>query len=215
MEPAVLEGPASPTRPREPKNAPKKRGGASTPAPTITGSEFMKIKRLAFLCLSVIALSALSAAASGAQPGSEMNLRQLHQVRSALHQPRGGTQPLALQNSSLSATANAAAPSLTPLTNQLPDGISFTLLLTDGTVMAQDGFYPYMWWKLTPDINGSYLNGTWSQLSSLPETYSPSAASEAVLADGRVLLIGGEYSNYTLGEPFTLTNQGAISDPRP
>jgi hypothetical protein len=174
----------------------------------------MDIKRFSFLCLSAIALSALSAAASGASPGSELDLRQLHQVRSALHQARSGTQPLALQNSTLSATANAAAPSITPLTNQLPDGISFTLLLTDGTVMAQDGLYAYMWWKLTPDINGSYLNGTWSQLSSLPETYSPGAASEAVLADGRVLIIGGEYSDFTLGEPFTLTNQGAIYDPR-
>src|ERR1700730_12854607 len=107
-----------------------------------------------------------------------------------------------------------SAQSLPPLANQAPDGISFTLLLTDGTVMAQDGFYPYMWWKLTPDINGSYLNGAWSQLASLPVAYSPIAASEAVLADGRVLLIGGEYSNFTLGEPFTLTNQGAIYDPR-
>jgi hypothetical protein len=107
-----------------------------------------------------------------------------------------------------------SAQSLTPLANQAPDGISFTLLLTDGTVMAQDGFYPYMWWKLTPDINGSYLNGAWSQLASLPVAYSPIAASEAVLPDGRVLLIGGEYSNFTLGEPFTLTNQGAIYDPR-
>jgi hypothetical protein len=175
---------------------------------------FMQMKRFSFLCLSMIALGALSATASEAQPGSENDLSQLHQARSALHQARSGNRPLALQNPSLSATANPAAPSLTPLTNQLPDGINFTMLLTDGTVMAQDGFYPYMWWKLTPDINGSYLNGTWSQLASLPETYSPIAASEAVLADGRVLLIGGEYSNFTLGEPFTLTNQGAIYDPR-
>jgi hypothetical protein len=174
----------------------------------------MEIQKFSFLCLSAIALSALWETASAAQPGSESNLSQLHQLRSALHQPRSGAQPLALQNSSLSATANTAAPSLTPLTNQLPNGINFTLLLTDGTVMAQDTFYPYMWWKLTPDINGSYLNGTWSQLASLPETYSPYAGTEAVLADGRVLLIGGEYSNYTLGEPFTLTNQGAIYDPR-
>jgi len=172
----------------------------------------MQINRFSFLCLSVIALSALSPTASGVQPGSEIDLRQLHQARSALHEARSGK--LALQNPSLSATADAAAPSLTPLTNQLPDGINFTMLLTDGTVMAQDAIYPYKWWKLTPDINGSYLNGTWSQLASLPETYSPIAASEAVLADGRVLIIGGEYSNFTLGEPFTLTNRGAIYDPR-
>jgi hypothetical protein len=167
----------------------------------------MKIKCFSFLCLSVIALGALSAAASGAQPGSGIDQKPLHQARIA----KGS---LALQNQTVAAAADAAAPSLTPLTNQLPDGIGFTMLLTDGTVMAQDSSYQYMWWKLTPDINGSYLNGTWSQLASLPVTYSPYAASEAVLADGRVLLIGGEYSNFTLGEPFTLTNEGAIYDPR-
>ncbi len=133
-------------------------------------------------------------------------------MRSALHQAHSANQPLALQNLSVSATASAAAPSLTPLTNQLPDGIAFTLLLTDGTVMAQDGIYLNMWWKLTPDINGSYLNGTWSQLASLPVSYSPDAGSEAVLADGRVVMIGGEYSGPD--EDFTLTNQGAIYDPR-
>ena len=86
----------------------------------------MDIKQFSFLCLSAIALTALSAATSGAQPGSEIDLRQLHQVRSALRQAHSANQPLALQNTSLSATANAAAPSLTPLTNQLPDGITFT-----------------------------------------------------------------------------------------
>jgi len=112
----------------------------------------MEIKRFSFLCLSVIALGALSAAASSAQPGSVIDdMRHLHQVRSAMHQVRSAmhqvrsaNQPLALQNPSISATANVAAPSLTPLTNQLPDGINFTLLLTDGTVMAQDATYPNM-----------------------------------------------------------------------
>jgi hypothetical protein len=170
----------------------------------------MGIKRYSFVCLSAIALSALSAAAMGAQSGAELDLRQLHQLRSALHRAHSANQPLALQNPA--STSNAATPSVTPLTNQLPDGIAFTLLLTDGTVMAQDGTYPNMWWKLTPDINGSYLNGTWTQLASLPVSYSPDAASEAVLADGRVVVIGGEYSDPN--EDFTLTNEGAIYDPR-
>ncbi len=166
----------------------------------------MQIQKYSFLRLSVIALGALSAAASAAQPGSVIDdLRHLHQSRSA-------NRPLALQNPSMSATANAAAPSLTPLTNQLPDGINFTLLLTDGTVMAQDATYSNMWWKLTPDINGSYLNGTWTQLASLPVSYSPYASAEAVLADGRVVVVGGEYSGPD--EDFTLTNEGAIYDPR-
>jgi hypothetical protein len=179
----------------------------------------MEIKEFSLRCLSVIALSALSAAASGAQPGAEIDLKQLHQARSALHQARSAlhqarsaNQPLVLQNLSISATASAFAPSLTPLTNQLADGIAFTLLLTDGTVMAQDTTYLNMWWKLTPDINGSYLNGTWTQLASLPVAYSPDAAAEAVLADGRVVVIGGEYTGPN--RDFTLTNEGAIYDPR-
>src|ERR1700731_2427136 len=127
---------SEPARRREPRCA--RKVGLPHARQQLRGDKFMEIKRLSFLCLSVIALGALSAAASGAQPGSVNGLTQLHQARSALHQPRSGTRPLALKNSSLSATANAAAPSVTPLTNQLPDGINFTMLLTDGTVIAQD-----------------------------------------------------------------------------
>jgi hypothetical protein len=103
-------------------------------------------------------------------------------------------------------------PTLNPLANQLANGITFTLLLTDGTVLAQDGTYYNQWWKLTPDINGSYLNGIWTQLASLPVSYSPLYSAEAVLADGRVVVIGGEYSGPN--SDFTLTNEGAIYDPR-
>jgi hypothetical protein len=164
----------------------------------------MDVKRYS-LPLSIIALGALSSAASGAPPSAavELKLSQKARINSG---------PLARQRSSINAASNVAAPTLTPLANQLPDGITFTLLLTDGTVMAQDGTYYNMWWKLTPDINGSYLNGTWTQLASLPVSYSPYASAEAVLADGRVVVIGGEYSGPN--SDFTLTNEGAIYDPR-
>ena len=101
------------------------------------------------------------------------------------------------------------AQTLTPLVNQPPDGINLAFLLTDGTVMAQDYIYPDRWWKLTPDINGSYVNGTWKRLANLE--YAPSASASAVLADGRVLIEGGEYTGIKFD--FTLTNQGAIYDP--
>jgi hypothetical protein len=110
------------------------------------------------------------------------------------------------------ASFDSRAQSLIPLNNQLPNGVNYSMLLTDGTVMVQDGTLPNQWWKLTPDINGSYLNGTWTQLASLPVSYSPDANASAVLADGRVLVIGGEYSDPNLD--FTLTNEGAIYDPR-
>jgi len=65
------------------------------------------------------------------------------------------------------------------------------------------------WWKLTPDNTGSYVNGTWTKLASLPTGYVPDAFASAVLADGRLVIVGGEYNNGN----FALTNQGAIYDP--
>jgi len=108
---------------------------------------------------------------------------------------------LAVAGSSLAQTVQA-------LKNQPPNGAQLTFQLTDGTVLAQ-GYNDSDWWKLTPDINGSYLDGTWSQVASLPSGYSPDAFASAVLADGRVIIEGGEYN---FGN-FTLTNQGAIYDP--
>ena len=165
----------------------------------------MDVRRYSFLSLSIIAFGALSNVASSAPPGSAAQLRLSQKARI-------NSAPIALQHSSINATSNVAASTLTPLANQLPNGITFTLLLTDGTVMAQDGIYYNQWWKLTPDINGSYLNGTWTQLASLPVSYSPFASAEAVLADGRVVVMGGEYSGPN--SDFTLTNEGAIYDPR-
>jgi hypothetical protein len=103
----------------------------------------------------------------------------------------------------------AQAQTLTPLTHQPPDGAGIGFLLTDGTVMFQGG-NGNDWWKLTPDINGSYVHGTWSQLANLPSNYNPLYFASAVLSDGRLLIEGGEYN---FGN-FTLTNLGAIYDPK-
>src|SRR5664279_2691112 len=69
----------------------------------------------------------------------------------------------------LAPSVNAAVRSWTPLVNQpsfLVDGASAPVLLTAGTVLIQDAGFPD-WWKLTPDSQGSYVNGTWSQVASL------------------------------------------------
>lgn len=110
----------------------------------------------------------------------------------------------------LALSCASLAQTLTPLANQPPDYIDLTFQLTDGTVLAQ-GYFFYDWWKLTPDINGSYVNGTWTQVASLPTSYAPYAFASVVLADGRVIVEGGEYSGPA--ENFTLTNRGAIYDP--
>jgi hypothetical protein len=100
------------------------------------------------------------------------------------------------------------AQTVTRLNHQPPDGAGITFLLTDGTVLAQ-GYNDRDWWKLTPDITGSYVNGTWTQVASLASNYSPDAFASQTLADGRVLIEGGEYN---FGQ-FTLTNLGAVYDP--
>src|SRR5579863_1358726 len=79
-------------------------------------------------------------------------------------------------------------------------GAANPLLLTDGTVIVQDAGCQD-WWRLTPDSTGSYANGTWTQIASLPKKYSPLYHSSAVLPDGRVIVMGGEY-NYYEGKYF-------------
>lgn len=84
------------------------------------------------------------------------------------------------------------------------------LLLTDGTVMVQ-GTFSGNWYRLSPDGSGSYINGTWSQLASLPSGYAPLYFASAVLPDGRVIVEGGEF-NFAVN-PLTSTNLGAIYSP--
>jgi hypothetical protein len=107
-----------------------------------------------------------------------------------------------------SGSDDAAASTWTKLTNQPPFQTDTALLLTDGTVMMHQ-YNSSNWWRLTPDINGSYLNGTWSQLASMSSTYAPLYFASAVLPDGRVLVEGGEYNKLVQVE----TNMGAIYDP--
>jgi hypothetical protein len=124
--------------------------------------------------------------------------------------------PLPPRKGAFARVAPAASPSSPwqKLTNQPPlldyfdCGTGSPLLLTDGTVMLQDAGCQD-WWKLTPDNTGSYLNGTWTQLSSTPPGYSPLYHSSAVLPDGRVIIEGGEYNFLTPA----WTNLGAIYDP--
>ncbi|MBS0202069.1 MAG: hypothetical protein JSS49_04155 [Planctomycetes bacterium] len=96
------------------------------------------------------------------------------------------------------------------LNNYNPEYLSGTmLLLTDGTVMVQSNYDNQTWTRLTPDATGSYVNGTWTTLAkmSIPRLYFASH----VLPDGRVWVLGGEYSGYNLNQNWT--NTGEIYDP--
>jgi hypothetical protein len=103
---------------------------------------------------------------------------------------------------------------------------STCLLLTDGTVMCQAGEQTKSWQRLTPDQNGKYATGNWSALQDLPQPspvppgYGPLYYASAVLPDGRVFVIGGEYNNGYLGcatPPPPVTNcpttLGYVFDP--
>ena len=120
-------------------------------------------------------------------------------------------------NASVTSVAVSCGPDpFSTLINQPPVSGSLSLLLTDGTVMMQSNADAGVFYRLTPDATGSYVNGTWSQLSSPPAGYAPYAGAQAVLADGRVLFVGGEYNQnqYTLPfAPSGLTNMSAVYDP--
>jgi hypothetical protein len=84
------------------------------------------------------------------------------------------------------------------------------LLLTDGTVIVHEYCSPN-WHRLTPDLTGSYLNGTWTLIAAMPSDYAPLYFASQVLSDGRVLVEGGEYNG--AGCPGAETPLGAIYDP--
>ena len=91
-------------------------------------------------------------------------------------------------------------------------------LLTDGSVMMQELFSAFgqsvgvrRWWKLTPDGSGSYANGSWSRLADSNQDRRYFAS--AVLADGRVIVCGGEYSDASGSVSNDDTNTCEIYDP--
>ncbi len=89
------------------------------------------------------------------------------------------------------------------VTNPEPQqGAGLMMLMTDGTVMCQSVAGNYKGWdKLTPDANGSYINGTWTTVAGMnrPRLFFASQ----VLPNGKLFVSGGEYYNGdTAGEVY-------------
>jgi hypothetical protein len=117
--------------------------------------------------------------------------------------------PLALAKSGSSMQPSwVTLPNQPPVLDPVDCGPNNPVLLTDGTVLISDAGCAD-WWKLTPDAYGNYVNGTWTQIASLPAGYTPLYHATAVLPDGRVIIEGGEYNQLTPA----WTNLGAIYDP--
>jgi hypothetical protein len=111
--------------------------------------------------------------------------------------------------------ADTASP-WTPLANPPPFGTPGTMLLeSDGTVLVHNEpdnnttGGTNAWWKLTPDSSGSYVDGTWSQIASMPAAYTPLYFASAILPDGRMIVEGGEY----IGENAVWSDHGEIYNP--
>lgn len=90
-----------------------------------------------------------------------------------------------------------------------PAGVGVPILMTDGTILCH-GPQTNKWYKLTPNSSGSYQGGTWSTVASMQSDYGPLYFSSSVLADGRVVVIGGEYN---LNQGAVWTNKGAVYNP--
>ena len=106
------------------------------------------------------------------------------------------------------ACAAAHAQTTASLKHPIPGGALIAWVLTDGRVLAQTG-NENTFYVLTPDNTGSYVNGTPTQVGSLYSGYVPYAMSSSVLADGRVVIAGGEYNDGN----FAFTDLCAIFDP--
>ncbi len=115
---------------------------------------------------------------------------------------------MVLASSMIASAQEPATGTWTKLTHQPTVQTDTALVLTDGTVMMHQ-YNSGTWWRLTPTLEGSYVNGTWTQLASMQSGYAPLYFASAVLPDGRVLVEGGEYNNLQGVE----TNLGDIYDP--
>ena len=127
--------------------------------------------------------------------------------------------PLHISSSAADTAVAPASPTWTKGTNTPPASVGAMLLLTDGRVLVHSepncsgckGNYSN-WYTLTPDNTGSYVNGTWKQVASLPSGYAPLFFGSAVLKDAKVVIQGGEY-NCTNGCSSVWQSLGAIYDP--
>ena len=113
----------------------------------------------------------------------------------------------------------AGAQSWTNLTNQPAAATGPMLQLRDGRILVNEsqGPDPGVWFILTPDATGSYVNGTWSTTGHLPSGYAPVYFGSQVLLDGKhVVIAGGEYNSgsqdwTTLGAVGTIAPFGNVS----
>lgn len=181
--------------------------------------------RFAVLIVGTSCTAALAAAMMTSAPGAPAHQTSVAIADQAsvgapsplgLHPPLGHAKPSGLKAFAAPAQMTGSTSPWTPLKNPPPFGTPGTMLLeSNGTVLVHNEpdnnvtGGTNQWWKLTPAANGSYIDGTWSQIASMPSGYSPLYFASAILPDGKMIVEGGEY----LGDNSAWTNKGAIYNP--
>jgi hypothetical protein len=136
------------------------------------------------------------------------------------HKPGTGSIPVTKSNLDIPREVPPSGATWTAATTAPPASVGAMLLLTDGRVLVHSepncsgckGNYSD-WYTLTPDSTGSYINGTWLQVATLPSGYAPLFFGSAVLPDGKVVIQGGEYNCPNSRCSSEWQSAGAIYDP--
>jgi hypothetical protein len=166
-------------------------------------------------CVGTLAVLVIAGTASAAPHGRSVarTARASVPAPERVGPPLGRAKPSGLKP--YLGPAGTASP-WTPLTNPPPFGTPGTMLLeSNGTVLVHDEpdnnttGGTTAWYALTPDSAGSYVDGTWSRIASMPAGYTPLYFASAILPDGRMIVEGGEY----IGEKGVWSDKGAIYNP--
>lgn len=136
------------------------------------------------------------------------------------HPPGITPPPVRTTKSAVPGDIFPAGATWTKAVNTPPVSVGSMLLLTDGRVLAHSepnctgctGDYA-TWYTLTPDNTGSYINGTWLKVATLPTGYAPLFFGSAVLPDGKVVVQGGEYNCPGSNCSAVWQSKGALYDP--
>jgi hypothetical protein len=168
-------------------------------------------------CVAAVAALVLATTPNGSAQRTNLATTTPAAARGKIIVPRpplGRAQPSGMK-ADLRVAGTTSSP-WTPLKTPPPFGTPGTMLVaSDGTVLVHDEPDNNItggtnkWWRLTPAANGSYIDGTWSQIASMPFGYTPLYFASAILPDGRMIVEGGEY----IGNSAAWSNRGAIYNP--
>jgi hypothetical protein len=169
--------------------------------------------------VGVSVVAPIAALAAALMPGNAALAAGDHNSVGAVAQSFAGVRPIlgppvgrAKPATAAPALASPQASAWEPLKNAPSFDPGTMLLASDGTVLVHaepPSGGTSAWYKLTPNSKGSYVDGTWSKIASMPSGYDPLYFASAILPDGQMIAEGGEY----LGGTPTWTNKGAIYNP--